>query len=218
MIVFFVGDKELIGRKDIHISCVLLTYRPSINCLLTIINRYTMPATKQVQPTLKMKFSVEKMTKAQVQKLKLGVKVDVYHRATADDQSRLVLESISVAMLKAFSKGFGDDLLKKKQVTVTGGDIDSLKALIKWMFSFCDDKKAMPALIGPELCAWMRIHQAAELVDAPLVANMALAEIRNSLERITDTANVEAVAKAFPANSRYVKMLIPNVARAAARW
>ena len=158
--------------------------------------------------------SIDTMPQANLAKLKQDARlVSVQHRDSASQQFRMVKEKVPVAMIKAVS-GYCSTVLEdaqKSMVSITGGVFGAVKEAVDWIPQFCDNKNFIPQPKGVALRYWMRLHEAAELMQVPVLAGTARIEYLILLERPISEADVTLIAQNFSPDSPYIGPVLDNM-------
>ena len=147
--------------------------------------------------------------------------VSVQHREDESQEFRLVKEKVPVAMLKAMSgycKTVLDGANDRSMISITGGVFGAVKEAIDFMPDFCKNKHFLPKPKGIALGYWMRVHEAAELLQIPVLKGNARVEYLTLLESPISEADLPVIASNFPADSPYVGPILDNMFNAIINW
>lgn len=174
--------------------------------------------------------SIEQMSKADLAKLKKDTQtVTLMHRPKACDQPRILKEQIPVALAKAFSgycntniavntaSGLGRSI-KSSTLTITGGAFAPMKEVMDFWFKFCDNKNFIPLVKGPPFHYWVKVHQAAEILQVDVLSGIAMVEAHLVAEKPLAEADARAVIQSFAVGHRYNTMVLENLADAFFDW
>jgi hypothetical protein len=107
---------------------------------------------------------------------------------------------------------------KTSTVCITGGSHDALKAVLNYFLACADNthQKLIPS--GPKVFFFMRMHEAADLLDVDDLAGKMIGEAITLLETPITEAELIAVAKNFTSDSPYAGMALDNLASAISNW
>ena len=141
-------------------------------------------------------------------------KVTLNWRKDAQSEYFVLFESYPKGLAQAASTYCAASIQEhpdRKALMTTGGSMNSCKLIFEYLIKYCTDKAHLPKNEGPKLPAWIRVHEAAQLLGVGVIEGVAMVELNIILERPVTESDMEIVLKKQPLAARYEEMIIDNL-------